>query len=175
MRHACCAACTSAITAEQGVHGLGRAAADSLCARRGLSLKIKQQQGEARLGMAKRLHTFVPLSRAYMAASGLKRTASVPGGILVLYWERPLAMFHMRSMSSRAVLNARRPLGCTHRPVTSFLQWQTTHLRSFPWRPFWGGELLLSVTFTGGSKLISKRKLTGQMESTCKIPGNTGN
>lgn len=65
--------------------------------------------------------TLVPLSRAYVLPSGLKLTASVPGAILVLYCDLPLAMFHMRSMSSLDVLRASRPVGCTDKPVTSFL------------------------------------------------------
>ena len=67
-----------------------------------------------------------------MAPSGPKLTASMPGAIFVLYWERPLAMFHMRSMSSLAVLSASRPVGCTDSPVTSFLQTLTSVADALP-------------------------------------------
>lgn len=63
-----------------------------------------------------------------MSPLGLKLTASVPGGIFVLYWLRPLDMFHILSMSSRAVLKANRPFGCTERLVTSFLQASETDM-----------------------------------------------
>ncbi len=65
--------------------------------------------------------TLVPQVSAYAPPLGLKSTASAQSLRLVLYWQRPLTRFHIRSMQSRPVLSARRPLGCTAKPHTSFL------------------------------------------------------